>query len=479
MNVLLIGATGYIGRRLLSQLLTDKKIKITILARNPEALEKSVSSRVQILAGDTFSKDALNSAMSKVEVAYYLIHSMGSGKNYAELDRESARNFLDAAEKNKVKKIVYLGAPAVEDGASHHLISRNETGEVLSSGKVPVVWFRAGIIIGSGSASFEIVRHLVEKLPVMTTPKWVRTPTYPVSVKDVLSYLDAARHSKIRKSISVDIGCCRMTFSQMLIETAEALGLKRRIIPVPLMSPRISSYWLILFTPVPFSMASPLVDGLKSKPVFNSETASGLFPEIHPLDYRTAVKQALEEMESRVVLSRWSDSAHASGYILKSLTNLAGYSSRLGFRVDTQKLSVEEIFDVVERIGGQHGWYHFGLLWSLRGLIDKLMGGYGTSRGRREESRLRVGDSLDFWKVVEYLRGRRLLLYSQMRLPGKGWLEFVYEDQHFSVNAYFIPHGVWGRLYWFFLLPVHWLIFRDIAQSIVRDARKQQKQGRS
>lgn len=301
MKVLLTGATGYIGRRLLERLLEDKNVRLRLLVRNPDKVRSSARSRVEVFEGSTFDKDSLSRALQGIDTAYYLIHSMAAKGNFEELDRLSSNNFLEACVAAKVKRIIYLGGLGRKETASRHLLSRLETGEILSRrpGDIQTIWFRAGIIIGSGSASFEIIRNLVRKLPVMVTPRWVRTRTQPIAVRDVLDYLFLAKDIEAKKNLVVDIGSEQMSFKDMLERAARAMGLRRLLIPVPVLSPRLSSYWLLLFTPVSFGIAKALVEGLKSETVIQNDNAAKYFPSVSPLSYEKAVKASLAEVENK------------------------------------------------------------------------------------------------------------------------------------------------------------------------------------
>lgn len=473
-KILITGATGYIGRRLKDRLLAREDIDIRLLVRNRGKLRASVVDRVEVVEGDTFQKKALEKALAGVDVAYYLIHSMGAGSDFEERDRRSAENFREACVEAGVKRLIYLGGLGVKESASKHLRSRIETGEILSAqpDKLQTIWFRAGIIIGAGSASFEIIRNLVQKLPVMVTPSWVKTMTQPIAVEDVISYLVGAMDVEAQGSHVVDIGGEAMNFKQMMERAARVMGLRRYLFPVPVLSPKLSSYWLILFTPIPYRMAAALVAGLKSETVLLNDSASRYFPDIHPLPYEKAVESAIRELERDLVISRWCDSS-------------AGISCDVAEQDDTHtaifrdqrqavfgEVSTAAVFEAVTGIGGESGWFSYHFLWQLRGVIDKLVGGYGLGRSRRQKKELRVGDALDFWKVVDIREGKRLLLLAQMKLPGKAWLEFDVQPDRLVQTAHFLPNGVWGRLYWFAVTPLHHLVFQNLITKIVERARR-------
>jgi len=472
MKILLTGATGYIGRRLKKRLLEDQRIELRLLVRNKKSLSSTIKKRVDIIEGDSFDTKALQKALYGVDTAFYLIHSLNKS-NYKELDRQSAQNFVDVAAQCGVKRIIYLGGLGVKNSqTSEHLLSRLESGEVLSSHpKIQTIWIRAGVIIGSGSASFEIIRNLTEKLPIMTTPKWVSTKAQPIAVDDVLHYLHSAIDLEYDKNLIVDIGSEQLSYREMMEGTAKALGLKRRIIPVPLMSINLSSYWLNLFTPVPYSVAKALIEGLKSEVVMQNDHAQKYFSHIQPRSYIDAVKQAVEEIQSNQVLSRWNDNG---GKVWDEVHDRE-FSDAIF--VDRQVASIEgidktKVYDSFTSIGGDNGWFDYDFLWEIRGLMDKLIGGVGLKRGRRDACDLRTGDCIDFWKVVDLKDDERLLLFAQMKLPGKAWLEFKIKEDQLIQSAYFYPKGVWGRLYWYTLLPLHYLVFGNMIRSIIKKSKK-------
>ena len=469
MKVLLTGSTGYIGRRLKQELLNDENIELKLLVRNKKSIS-SLNENAQVVEGDTFNKESLKEALKDVEVAYYLIHSL-SNENYKDLDKISAQNFLDVANECGVKRIIYLGGLGVKnENTSEHLLSRIETGEILSSNKnVQTIWLRAGVIIGSGSASFEIIRNLTEKLPIMTTPKWVNTKAQPIAVTDVLSYLHKSLYLDVKENLIVDIGSEQLSYKNMMLKTAKVLGLKRILITLPFMSIKLSSYWLNLFTPVPYAVAKALVEGLKSEVIIQNDHAKKYFPNIIPISYEDAVANAIKEIEENQVLSRWNDKSddvwekNSQNEISKAI-----FIDRK--EEDISNLNPSKVYQSFIGIGGDNGWFDFDFLWELRGIIDKLIGGVGLKRGRRSQCDLRISDCLDFWKVVDLKKDERLLLYAQMKLPGEAWLEFKIKDNKLIQSAYFYPKGVFGRLYWYTLVPLHYFIFKNMIKSIIKKA---------
>ncbi len=470
MKVLITGATGYIGRRLKNKLLSDKKLKIRIYVRNKISLSTNITDNIEIIEGDTFDKEKLKKALIGIDIAYYLIHSLNN-TNYKNIDKVSARNFIETAEECGVKRIIYLGGLGVKnDNTSEHLLSRIETGEILSSSKkTQTIWLRAGVIIGSGSTSFEIIRNLTEKLPIMTTPKWVYTKAQPISVDNVLDYLQESLHINDDENLIVDIGSEQLSYRDMMIKTANVLGLNRVLIPLPFLTITLSSYWLNIFTPVPYVVSKALIEGLKSEVIIQNDNAIKYYPNINPISFEDSVKKAIEEIKNDQVISRWSDNwdmiwdkEH------KHQISDAIYVDR---RIENiNNISKEKIFNSFISIGGEDGWFDYNFLWEARGIIDKMIGGVGLQRGRRVQNDLRVGDSLDFWKVLDIKNNERLLLIAQMKLPGTAWLEFKLEDNKLIQSAYFYPKGLWGRIYWYCLIPIHYFVFNNMIKQIIKKA---------
>lgn len=468
-HVLLTGANGYIGRRLKHALLAKEGISLRLMVRNANSLSSSVQEHARIVTADVLKPESLDEALRGIDVAYYLIHGLNHG-NFREIDRQSAQNFVDACIRQNVKTIIYLGGLGDKKTGSEHLLSRIETGEILSSrpDKVRCIWFRAGVIIGSGSASFEIIRHLVQKLPVMITPKWVRTPVTPIGVDDVIEFLLAALDLPETSNLMVDLGEEAMSYGDLMLRVAKAMGLKRYLIPVNVLTPKLSSYWLAIFTPVPYSVSSSLIEGLRSE-VTVSNTLQHEYFAIRPHTLEETVKRAIGEIESNQVLSRWSDSGSGAWEIDHShdIADALFMDRRI---IELHTLAPDKVFRSFCSIGGEHGWFGYDWLWNLRGFIDKLFKGAGINRGRRNSDTLRIGDSVDFWKVVDLVENERLLLFAQMKLPGKAWLEFKIHDGKLIQSAYFYPDGIIGRLYWYSLIPMHYLIFTNMAHSIINRA---------
>lgn len=471
-KVLITGGTGYIGRRLKDRLLKNPELMLRLLVRNKRKVRPEVLSQIEVVEGDTFNPEALHAALSGIKVAFYLVHSMGSDKDFAERDRRSAVNFRDACIEAGVERLIYLGGLGVKATASRHLLSRIETGEILSAKpeKLQTIWFRAGIIIGAGSASFEIIYNLLQKLPVMVTPKWVMTKTQPVAVNDVLSCLEAAISVTVDGNLVVDIGGEAMSFREMMRRAAKVMGLRRLLLPVPVLSPHLSSYWLILFTPIPYRMAAALVEGLKSETIIQNDHAARYFPAITPQPYENAVKTALGELEQDQVLSRWCDSSTdlSCDILHRDAPGTPIFRDRR--EVPLHGLNPALVYAAIKGIGGAEGWLAYDILWRLRGFLDKLSGGYGLNRGRRQQKDLRVGDALDFWKVADLKENKRVLLLAQMKLPGKAWLEFDIQADRLVQTAHFHPRGLMGRLYWYAVLPFHELVFKNLAEKIMERA---------
>lgn len=469
-KILLTGANGYIGRRLKHVLAQDNSIQLRLMVRNIGSFATTTKETTQIVSADVLDPMSLHKALEGIDTAYYLIHGLDHG-NFKEIDRTGAQNFLQACIDQGVKRIIYLGGLGDKKTGSEHLLSRIETGEILSSrpDKVQCIWFRAGVIIGSGSASFEIIRNLVQKLPIMITPKWVRTLITPIGVDDIISYLSQGLYLETTESLMIDLGEETMSYGELMIRVANAMGLKRYLFPVNVLTPKLSSYWLALFTPVPFSVASSLIEGLKSE-VIVTNTLQHEYFSIQSLSLEETVKRAISQIESNQVLSRWSDSGLGAWEIdhTHDIADALYIDRRI---VPLGDLSRESVYRSFCKIGGKNGWFGYDWLWNLRGFIDKLFKGAGMNRGRRHPHTLRLGDSVDFWKVVDLVENERLLLFAQMKLPGKAWLEFKIHDGKLIQTAYFYPYGIVGRAYWYALIPLHYLIFTNMIHSLLAQAK--------
>ena len=472
-SVLLTGATGYVGGRLLP-VLEAAGVRLRCLARHPEALASRVSRTTEVVAGDLLDPASLDRALTGIEVAYYLVHSMGAHGDYRETDRAAARNFGEAARRAGVRRIVYLGGLATgEEALSKHLRSRIETGDALRGSGVPVVEFRASVVIGSGSLSFELIRALVDRLPVMICPRWVSTETQPIGIDDLLAYLAAALDLPDGGSRTFEIGGAgRASYGDVMREYARQRGLKRVMISVPLLTPRLSSLWLGLVTPVYARVGRELIAGLKNPSVVTDPAALAVFPN-RPVGLREAIGRALRYEDRAFALTRWSDARSSGG--ARSSPADARFSGKL---VDRRQIRVavdaDRAFAPIARIGGERGWYFGTWLWRLRGAIDLVFGGVGMRRGRRDPEAPAVGDTLDFWRVEAYEPGRRLRLAAEMKLPGRAWLEFeVAPDGGGALvhqTAVFEPAGLFGLVYWHVLLPVHAVIFGGMLRKIAQRA---------
>ncbi len=475
-RVLLTGATGYVGGRLLREL-EKMGYLVRCLARRPEHLKNRVSEKTEILQGDVLDPQSLTLAFEGVDVAYYLIHSMGSKADFEEQDRRAAINFSTTAREAGVQRIIYLGGlSAKENSLSPHLSSRLEVGRILRESGVPTIELQASIIIGSGSLSFELIRNLVERLPVMITPKWVRVESQPVFIDDVLRYLVQAIDIPLEKSRVYEIGGGEViSYSGIMQEYARQRGLKRWMIPVPILTPWLSSLWLNLITPVYARIGRKLIDSIRHPTVVSNNDALRDF-DFRPVSIREAISKVLLNEEDYANETRWSDSQSSAGPV-RSWGGVK-FGNRI---VDHRSLMVEatpeEAFAPIRKIGGETGWYYGNWMWRLRGFIDYLFGGVGLRRGRRDSERLRVGDSVDFWRVEEYEPDKRLRLFAEMKLPGRAWLEFEVkaceEGAEIHQTAIFDPLGSLGQLYWYALYPLHARIFKKMLQNIAKTARKQ------
>ncbi len=417
--------------------------------------------------------DTLKQAMQDVDYAYYLIHSMGSGINFHERDLIAAQNFSQAAGKAKVKRIIYLGGLGdPETDLSQHLRSRQETGKVLSQAGVPVTEFRAGVIVGSGSLSFEMIRYLTERLPIMICPRWVFTRIQPIGIQDILSYLvDCLQFPETAGQIIEVGGEDIVTYGQMMLGYARARQLKRYLIPVPVLTPRLSSYWIHWMTPIPASIARPLIEGLKNEVIVRDNIARTLFPHLNPAGYQETVAKALETLTTGKVETVWSDALASSQGDIPPVFLTEQQGMIIERREQIVNAPSEKVFRTFSGLGGERGWLMLNSAWRLRGILDRMLGGVGFRRGRRHPDEIRVGDAIDFWRVETVQSGRLMRLRAEMKVPGRAWLQFetlpVAEQQSRLIQtAYFAPKGLSGLLYWYLLYPVHALIFAGMVKKI-------------
>ncbi|MHC4421857.1 MAG: SDR family oxidoreductase [Planctomycetota bacterium] len=469
-RVLLTGATGYVGGRLL-RALEDRGHRVRCLARKPEHLASRVAPQTEVFAGDVVSGEGLAEALSGVETAYYLVHSMGSAGGFEEEDRRAARNFGAAARAAGVRRIVYLGGLADESGElSPHLRSRLEVGRLLRDSGVPVIELRASIVIGSGSLSFEMIRALVEHLPVMVMPRWVSMRSQPIGIDDLIAYLLEALNAEPSGDAIYEIGGAdRVSYADLMREYARQRGLRRVMLPVPVLTPRLSSLWLGLVTPLYARVGRKLIDSIRHPSIVRSDAARRAF-RVVPSDVATAIARALEKEDREFAETRWSDALSASGAAPPSFGGV-----RIGPRlVDSREFELpvpaSRAFAAVRRIGGRTGWYRHDWLWQLRGLLDLLVGGAGMRRGRRDPEQAAVGDTIDCWRVTGFVPDRSLRLEAEMRLPGRAWLEFEVSPceggSRLRQTAVFQPSGLLGLAYWYGVYPLHSLVYRGMLQGI-------------
>ncbi len=475
--ILVTGATGYVGGRLVPRLL-EAGYGVRCLVRDPVRLQgRPWLAQVEVLAGDVLQAATLPDAMRGVDTVYYLVYSLGGGADFSERDLLAARNCAAAARSAGVARIIYLGGLGDPQAAlSPHLRSRQETGAALREAGIPVTEFRAAVIVGSGSLSFEMIRYLTERLPVMICPRWVFTRVQPIAIRNVLDYLVAAPACPESAGRVLEIGGQDvLTYAGMMTGYAHARGLTRRLLSVPVLTPRLSSYWVHLITPIPAAIARPLIKGLGNEVVVRDDSARRLFPAIQLLDYDTAVRLALGRLGTHGVETVWSDALTSS----QGQTTPVALVSSEGMIMERRQRLVSAGAGAVYRsfasLGGTRGWLYLNWTWQLRGMLDRLCGGVGMRRGRRDPQELRAGEALDFWRVEAVEPGRLIRLRAEMRVPGRAWLEFraVAQDAGGTLltqTAFFEPKGLPGLLYWYALYPVHSLIFSGLIRKIAAAA---------
>jgi uncharacterized protein YbjT (DUF2867 family) len=471
--ILVTGITGYVGGRLVPRLL-ERGYRVRCLVRDSSRLKgRPWLHQVEVVQGDMLRPETLIAAIKGVHSIYYLVHSLSGGNNFSQMDIEAARNCAQIAKRYGVNQIVYLGGLGdPQRKLSAHLTSRHETGEALRSAGGIVTEFRAAVIVGSGSLSFELVRYLTERLPIMICPKWVYTRIQPIAIRNVLDYLVAAleTHDSLGKIIEIG-GRDVMTYAEMMTGFAKARGLKRYLIAVPVLTPRLSSYWVHFVTPIPASIAQPLIKGLGNEVIVRDNLAAKLFPHIELLGYDSAVRLALNKVAAHTIETIWTDALISSQQDKNPVTMLSTQGMIIERRHRLIGASVSSTFSEITRIGGEKGWLFMDWAWQFRGHLDRLVGGVGMRRGRRDPDHLRVGDSLDFWRVEQVDTNHILRLRAEMKVPGRAWLEFEVKEQSPSTTlllqtAYFEPKGLWGLLYWYGIYPVHALIFSGLIRKI-------------
>jgi uncharacterized protein YbjT (DUF2867 family) len=478
-HILVTGATGYIGGRLVPRLL-EAGHRVRCFVRDPERLrDYAWFERVEFAEGDALDAHSLVIAMQGITTAYYLIHGMQGGRVDAERDLRAASNFASAAEIAGIQRILYFGELVdPTDNLSPYLRSRNETGHILRLGSVPVTEFRAGMVVGSGSALFEMIRYTAERQPVFICPKWFFTLAQPIAIRNVLDYLTVALETPQSTGKLIEIGgATRLTYAQMLLDYSHERGLKRLLIPFPLYTPRLSAYWVHMITPVHWRVLLPLIEGLHSESVVQNDLARQLFPGISPMDFQMALHLALGRVANDNVETSWSDALVITQGDKRPFT----LTTSEGMMLERRRLVVDlppgSVFCAYAGLGGERGWLYLNWTWQVRGWIDKLVGGVGLRRGRRHPDDIRVGEALDFWRVEAVEQDRLIRLRAEMRLPGKAWLEFQSILQSdgktlLTQTAYFAPRGLAGFLYWYLLYPIHGFIFSGLIRKVAGRARE-------
>ena len=471
MRILLTGATGYIGKRILP-VLVSRGHYVICCARDPQRINppESIKSSIEIIKVDFLDQESLDNIPKDIDAAYYLIHSMSNSKEYDKLEEIAATNFKNYINTTRTQQVIYLSGIVNEDNLSKHLKSRKNVENILGTGQYNLTTLRAGIIVGSGSASFEIIRDLVEKLPLMITPKWLNTKCQPIGIRHVIEFLEKSLLNEKVYNQNFDIGGPDiLTYKEMLLGFAQVRGLKRWIKTVPVMTPRLSSYWLYFVTSTSYKLAVSLVESMRVEVVCRDNRINDILG-VRPESYIKSIERAFTKIKSNQILSSWKDS-QISGIKKINISDFIDVPNHGCFK-DIRKreiISQNEVISRIWRIGGSNGWYHANLLWKIRGVIDKLFGGVGLRRGRTNSTHIEAGDALDFWRVLYANKEKgKLLLFAEMKLPGEAWLEFKIEKTKLVQTATFRPHGLLGRLYWYSVLPFHGMIFKGMINKITQ-----------
>ncbi len=475
--VLVTGASGYVGGQLVPRLL-EEGYRVRVLARDRTRLQgRPWIRQVDVAQGDVLRPDTLPRAMADVMVAYYLVHSMSGARDFHKRDLVAAQNFGQASAAAGIQRIIYLGGLGdPQTDLSRHLRSRQQTAAVLRESGVAVTEFRAAVIVGSGGVSFEMIRHLTERLPVMVCPRWVYTRIQPIAVRDVLSYLVAALRVPDSAGQTIEIGGASViAYADMIMGYARARGLHRILIHVPVLTPKLSSYWVHWVTPIPASIAQPLIEGLRNEVVVRDDRARTLFPEIRPMDYKNALRLALDDLNTGQVGATWDDALAASQGNVPPVTLTSGQGFIVERRQELVAAAPADVYDVFISLGGRRGWLYANWAWALRGFLDGMIGGVGLRRRRRQPHELQVGDALDSWRVEAIEPKRLLRLRAEVKVPGRSWLQFEAHPEadnraRLVQTAFFAPKGLWGLVYWYGLYPLHAKIFSGLIREIARRA---------
>ncbi|MFZ4855831.1 MAG: SDR family oxidoreductase [Desulfuromonadaceae bacterium] len=475
-NVLVAWPGSYIGRRLTRDLLTHDTVRLRLIVKEKYRLNEFGNHDVEIVESASLTDDVLTEAATGIDIAYFPLRFLGTDSEFGDISRSIAQNFLDACITARVKRIVYLGFPSRGNTGNEFLDTMEDVGRILCSApdRIQTVWLRAGFIIGSGSILFEVLHNLVQKCPLLIVPRWMETKVSVIGIADLLKYLVQAKDLTVTETFMVDVGLPPLSVREMLLVTSRIMGLKRFFVPLPVEARWLCSFGLMFTSPFSFTFSSFLIRILQTTgpepPRMGHENAPHYFQGITPLPLETVVERAIDAIGKDQVLSRWTDSlaGSSSPYDERDLSNALFRDIKYKNFGDTPK---QRIFQAFTSIGGRQGWFSFDILWRIRGILDKLSGGFGTSLGRRVESELRVGDLLDVWKVIDLQEDRRLLLEAHMKVFGKAWLEFRIEGNTLIQTAYHYPSGLMGRVYWYSMLPFHFFIFTDMIENIIRRAR--------